>query len=213
MAARVPSSDLNGHARIRNAALEAFAREGVKASSVRAIARAAGVSPGLVQHYFPSKDALRDAVNAHVIALAAAHFADLPPTAPGGDPFVALGDRITDLVGAQPDAILYAARAIVEGDAAALELFDGFVTIARAQWDLLADEGLLRSDVDLAWAALHSVIFNLGTVVFRTAIERHLPQPFFTPGELARWNAATTAMMRMGTRAGDEGVGSPTELP
>lgn len=202
MVARAPSSDLTGYARIRNAALEAFARDGVKASSVRAIARAAGVSPGLVQHYFPSKDALRDAVNEHVIALAAEHFADLPQAAGDEDPLVALGDRITLLVSEQPEAILYAARAIVEGDTAALELFDAFVAIASAQWERLAGEEMLRPDLDLGWAALHPVIFNLATVLFRRAIERHLPEPFFSPRELARWNTATTALMRSGTRRG-----------
>lgn len=199
MATRVPASDLTGYARIRNAALSAFARDGVKASSVRAIARAAGVSPGLVQHHFPTKDALRDAVNAHVIALAAAPFADLPLETSGADPFVELGERITRLVGEQPEGLLYAARAIVEGDEAALQLFDAFVAIAARQWRLLASEGRLRADLDMQWAALQPVIFNLGVVLFREAIERHLPQPFLAPQELQRWNAAMTSLMRLGT--------------
>ena len=195
-----PLSDLTAYARIRNAALEAFAQDGVKASSVRAIAKAAGVSPGLVQHHFPNKAALRDAVNAHVITLVASPFADLPLAASDADPFTELGDRITSLVGQQPDALRYAARAIVEEDEAALDLFDAFVAIARAQWDQLAEEGRLRPDLDLQWAALHPVIFNLGTVLFRKAIERHLPQAFFTPHELERWNVAMTTMMRLGSR-------------
>ena len=63
-------SDLTGLARIRNAALEGFARDGVAATSIRDVAKRAGVSPGLVQHYFQSKAALVEAVNAHVLAIA-----------------------------------------------------------------------------------------------------------------------------------------------
>lgn len=196
----VPASDLTGYARIRNAALERFARDGVKATSVRSIARDAGVSPGLVQHHFATKEALRDAVNAHVVALVAASFTDLPFATPETDPFEELGNRVTRLVGEQPAALRYAARAVVEGDEAALDLFDAFVAVARAQWELLASEGRLRPDVDLQWGALHSVIFNLGTVLFREAIERHLPAPFFTPDELERWNRATTELLRLGTQ-------------
>jgi len=48
---RVPVSDLNAAARIRNAALEGFAANGVAATSIRDVAAAAGVSPGLVQHH------------------------------------------------------------------------------------------------------------------------------------------------------------------
>jgi AcrR family transcriptional regulator len=199
MAARVPNSDLTGYARIRNAALEGFARDGVEATSVRAIAKAAGVSPGLVQHHFPTKKILRDAINAYVIELVAAPFADVAVAASDGDPFEELGNRVTSLVRGHPHALQYVARAVVEGDEAALGLFDAFVGLARAQWNLLANDGRLRPDLDVEWAALHTVIFNLGTVLFRSAVERHLPQPFFTPEELGRWNTATTALLRAGT--------------
>jgi AcrR family transcriptional regulator len=197
-------SDLTGYARIRNAALECFARDGFEASSVRAIARTAGVSPGLVQHHFPTKLDLREAVNEHVVALAAAPFADLPLPASDADPFAELGDRITHLLSEHPDALRYAARATLEGDRAAIDLFGAFVAIARTQWDQLAAEGRVRPDLDLEWAALHPVIFNLGVVLFSEAIERHLPQPLFSPEGLARLNLAMTALQRLGTRsAGD----------
>jgi AcrR family transcriptional regulator len=194
----VPSSDLTGYARIRNAALEGFARDGVKATSIRAVARRAGVSAGLVQHHFPTKASLRAAVNAHVVALVGSSFADMPAAAPDANPFEELGGRVTRLVGEQPDALRYAARAIVEDDHAALDLFDSLVAIARAQWELLAGAGRLRPDLDFQWAALHTVVFNLGTVLFAKAIDRHLEHPFFTPAQLERWNVATTALMQRG---------------
>jgi AcrR family transcriptional regulator len=196
--ATVPASDLAAYARIRNAALASFARDGVEASSIREIAREAGVSPGLVQHYFPTKAALRDTVNEHVIALVAEPFRDVPLDPADGDPFEELGNRITALVGEHPEAVRYAARAIVEGDAAALALFDAFIAIARGQWEQLAEAGLLREELDRDWTALHVVIFNLATILFRAAIERHLPASFLEPEQLRRWNVATTDLLREG---------------
>ena len=55
-----------------------FARDGVKATSIRDVAAAAGVSPGLVQHHFATKAALREAVDERVLAIATESFRDFP---------------------------------------------------------------------------------------------------------------------------------------
>lgn len=64
---RAVESDLSTRARIRDAALREFAKHGFKGASIRGIARAANVSPGLVQHYFTSKEELRRACDAYVM--------------------------------------------------------------------------------------------------------------------------------------------------
>jgi AcrR family transcriptional regulator len=192
-------SDLTGLARIRNAALEGFARDGVAATSIREVAKRAGVSPGLVQHYFPSKAALVEAVNAHVVAIATRAFSGLVED---GSPVAAqqeLGDRVTAFVAAHPTALLYVARSAADGETAALDMFDAFLGIAREQWRRLDDGGLLRADTDLEWTALHAVVLVLGTVLLKDAIDRHLPAPFFTPAQLERWNTASNALFREGT--------------
>lgn len=51
---------------IRDAAIAEFAAHGFAKSTVRGIAAAAGVSPGLVIHHFGSKDGLRSACDDHV---------------------------------------------------------------------------------------------------------------------------------------------------
>jgi TetR/AcrR family transcriptional regulator, regulator of cefoperazone and chloramphenicol sensitivity len=195
----VPASDLTGLARIRNAALEGFARDGVPATSIRDVAKRAGVSPGLVQHYFTSKTALVEAVNAHVLELATDAFTDLSENTTPIEAQQELGDRVTAFVAAHPTALLYVARSTADRDDAALGIFDAFVAIAHAQWQRLADNDLLRPDADLTWTALHAVVMILGTVLLRDAIDRHLPEPFFTPAQLERWNAASNALFREGT--------------
>jgi AcrR family transcriptional regulator len=57
--------NLTARARIRDAALLQFAEPGVNGATIRGIAEAAGVSPGLVQHHFGSKEALREACDTY----------------------------------------------------------------------------------------------------------------------------------------------------
>ncbi|MBX7451120.1 TetR family transcriptional regulator [Mycolicibacterium sp. 3033] len=59
------ADDLTAVARIRDAAIEMFGRDGFRVS-VRAIAAAAGVSPGLVIHHFGSKDNLHRACDDYI---------------------------------------------------------------------------------------------------------------------------------------------------
>ncbi|MGY4711884.1 TetR family transcriptional regulator [Mycolicibacterium sp. CBM1] len=59
------STDLTTAARIRDAAVDLFGARGFDVG-VRAIAEAAGVSPGLVIHHFGSKDGLRKACDDYI---------------------------------------------------------------------------------------------------------------------------------------------------
>jgi len=50
----VAFEDLTARARIREAALRHFADDGYEGATIRAIARSAGVSPGLLRHHYGS---------------------------------------------------------------------------------------------------------------------------------------------------------------
>lgn len=65
---RLSADDLTTRARIRDAAIGLFGRAGFAPATVRAVASAAGVSPGLVIHHFGSKAGLREACDQHVLA-------------------------------------------------------------------------------------------------------------------------------------------------
>src|SRR5258708_6306542 len=93
--AQVLASDLTPQARIRNAALEGFASRGVASTSIRDVAAAAGVSPGLVQHHFGTKAGLQDTVNEYVIAAAAETFQDLVAHGDEAEVWAAMGDTVT----------------------------------------------------------------------------------------------------------------------
>ena len=194
----VPDSDLTTFARIRNAALAGYAKDGAAATSIRDTAKAAGVSPGLVQHHFATKAALGQAVNDYVAATAVAAFADVPVASSAADASEELGRRVATLVHEHPDALLYVARASIEGDPGALDLFDTFVSIAEQQWQQLSRDGLLRADIDQQWTVLNTIIVNLGPLLFHAGLDRHLPQPFLSPEGLERWQTAATKLFRHG---------------
>src|SRR5436853_7823828 len=79
----VLESDLTAKARIRDAAMRLFGRDGVAASSLRAVARAAGVSPGLIVHHFGSKEGLIRAVDEAVLVRINLALSEVPIEGPG----------------------------------------------------------------------------------------------------------------------------------
>ena len=206
-AMRARHEDLTTYARIRNAALEGFATRGPAATSIRDVAEAAGVSAGLVQHHFGTKAALREAVDAYVASVATEAFVGVDAQELT-DPVRELGDRINSVVRDYPLALRYVARSVAEGDEAALRLFDTFFALAREQWSQLAEAGRLHPEVDVDWAALHVVVFNLGTVLFEKAISRALGEAFVDPDELERCNSATCDLFARGVFRPDGGAGT-----
>lgn len=73
---RSSAEDFTTRARIRDAAIGLFGRDGFTRATVRAVAHAAGVSPGLVIHHFGSKEGLRGACDQHVLAQTASQGRD-----------------------------------------------------------------------------------------------------------------------------------------
>ncbi|WP_210603513.1 TetR/AcrR family transcriptional regulator [Brevibacterium oceani] len=66
---RSPNSSPETAEKILSAAVAEFARNGFTKTTIRSIAAAAEVSPGLVIHHFGSKDGLRSACDDHVFDL------------------------------------------------------------------------------------------------------------------------------------------------
>jgi TetR/AcrR family transcriptional regulator, regulator of cefoperazone and chloramphenicol sensitivity len=192
----------HSYERIRAAALDGFARDGVAATSIRRVAATAGVSPGLVQHYFPSKAALRSAVDEHVTEIARTALAVRPVE---GDVIEDIAERLTALVAEHFVALRYVARGVAERDEAALAIFDTITRLCREQLGAFAQQGLLREGLDLEWAALHTVLINLGTVIMEPGVSRQLGAEFLDERQVARWKQATTALFVGGEIARDRG--------
>jgi AcrR family transcriptional regulator len=157
--------DLTARARIRDAALRLFAERGIDGATIRDIAKAAGVSGGLVRHHFGSKEALRDACDAYALerlmrikeqAVLEGRMAD-PGFLPAAHPTILLLYR-------------YLARAMVDGSRAAASMFDDMVELAE-QW--LARHNPGQSSDLRAYAAV-LVAMQTGLLVLHDHLSRAL---------------------------------------
>jgi hypothetical protein len=66
------------------------------------------------------------------------------------------------------------------------------------RWNQRKERGELRSDVDVTWAALNSLVLALGTMILRAHAQRQLPEPLATPEQLQRWQDSVNTLLREG---------------
>ncbi len=191
------TSDITAHARIRNAALKLFAEQGASATSVRALAKAAGVSPGLVQHHFKTKAELQAALEGYVLekVVELAKICLAQSDHPGE--FV-VGWLIASFVQSNSDGINYARRAMLEDGAFGRRLFDQVILACRLLMEQFVKDGILRENLDMEWASLNAMLMIVGPVLFEPIMNRHLDRALRTDEGMARWDAACNDLLSQG---------------
>ncbi len=70
--------------------------------------------------------------------------------------------------------------------------------LAHAQLERLAGEGLLRSDLDFNWAALHVILIDIAAFLLEPALTRYLGEPLLSDAGLERMRKATTDLFLKG---------------
>lgn len=160
--------DLTARARIRDAAIARFGREGFGVA-LRAIARDAGVSPGLVVHHFGSKDGLRAACDAHVLRVIRAHKEQVVRTS-GPDLLLVQLARIEELA----PLLQYALTSLAAGGPFARQLVEQMVDDAVEYLVLGESEGTIRPSRDPRARARFLVLQALGAVLLHLRLQ---PEP------------------------------------
>jgi AcrR family transcriptional regulator len=123
-----PPEDLTTQAKIREAAIVHFARDGFRTANLRAIAATAGVSASLVVHHFGSKERLRLACDDQVIGSVLAVARD--KSSPEGLQAVIQGYLANP---AEYEVeVAYLSRAIAEDTAAGRQFVDAIVDETEA---------------------------------------------------------------------------------
>ena len=196
-----PSRGLDGERttveRIRTAAMESFAAHGSAATTMRGVAAAAGVSLGLVQHHFTTKAGLIRAVDDYVMSLLIAAMSQ-PLSDDTTDSVSEIGGRITKLISEQPDVAAYLGRVLVDGSSFGATVFDTLLALGTARWHQRIERGEVRPDVDITWAAINGLVLPLGAISLRAHLDRHLPAPFTSEGQVDRWQHAVNSLLREG---------------
>lgn len=189
--------DLTAKARIRDRAMALFAENGVAGTSVRAVAEAAGVSPGLVIHHFGSKDRLRRAVDEAVVERFMAALREVPIEGSGAELIEKRGELIAALMRNQPALCDYIGRVFSEGSGAGSELFHLMFRASSAD-DALTRAGALRADTDEFWRAVQQMLLIVGPLMLRPLIERELGGSLFEGEQFERWMRANTDLLARG---------------
>lgn len=153
------NSDLTAKARIRNAALELFARYGVAATPMRAISDRAGVTVGLITHHFGTKAKLQDAVEENIIQGMSTAIQYSPQVASAHSGVVpTLNQRLRDFMGNNPHMLDYLRRTILmEPHAKSRRILQKLVELTYEQLDTLRTHGVActkRSVVEQARVVL-----------------------------------------------------------
>ncbi|MCF6389250.1 TetR/AcrR family transcriptional regulator [Mycobacterium sp. MBM] len=183
--------------KIRTAALQSFAAHGTAATTLRGVAAAAGVSLGLVQHHFATKAGLIKAVDEYVIDVVITPLAQ-PVPAGSTDSVSEIGNRVNTLFAENPEVAAYLGRALVDGSALGTIIFDRLYEVGVVRWQLRAERGETRPDIDLPWAVINALILPLGAISMRGHIERHLSASFNSPEQLQRWQESVNTLLRDG---------------
>jgi AcrR family transcriptional regulator len=201
------AEDLTARARIRDAALRLFAERGLDGTTIRDIAKEAGVSGGLIRHHFGSKDDLRAACDSYAL-----------------DQLMQIKERaVVDgqlgnpafMSAAHPTVLLayrYLARSLVDGSPAAAAMFDEMVALGEA-WLARHNPGQMADPrgYSAALVAMQTGLFMMHSQVSRwlgadiLTAEGHLrltaalidfySQPLLSP-ELAEQARATVAHLQ-----------------
>lgn len=164
--------DLTARARIRDAALRLFAERGIDGATIRDIAKAAGVSAGLVRHHFGSKEDLRDACDSYALDQVMSIKTQATREGFGANPAF--------LPGVHPTLLLmmrYFARSMVDGSPASARLFDRMVVVTE-QWLKDNHPGLTKDPRALAAVI---VAMQTGQLAMHQHLSRAMGTDVFTP--------------------------------
>ncbi len=176
-----PDLDLTTKARIRDAALARFPREGFGATTLRAVAADAAVSPALVVHHFGSKDGLRQACDEYVVRM----YREAKERAMDDENLYNRSFAATAYEIAEP-VLRYLGWALSRNHQAAGDLFDEMVREAVALSRLAIAKGLVRDSTDLENRAAVQMAMTLGAVVMHSHLQRNLGVDLLTAEGMAQ---------------------------
>ncbi len=198
--------DLSTAARIRTTAFTLFAEHGIRATTVRMVADAAGVSAGLVLHHFGSKHGLRTACDEWLLDRLGRDKA----AAVQGDT-AGLGQMTSQLAELSP-FMNYIVAALSEGGDGADRLFDRVCDMTD---DIITEgtrAGTIREPRDrVAWVTTLTA-YSCGLSMLGTQVARRLGgDKLLDPAVYARYALASVDLFTHGMFTDDRFLRSVTD--
>lgn len=158
--------------RILTVALGLFSQRGVAATSLREVARVAGVAPGLVVHHFGGKDGLHEAVDDHVVGLFRRALDSVPLDGPAAEVVAGRSDAVARLFHEAPATIDYLRRVVVTPDPGDIGLANKLIEESISQTHRLHEHGIARSSLPVEEQAMAFLIRMLGNWLLQPMLGR-----------------------------------------
>ena len=208
---RSTRDDRTTRAVIRDEALALFAAEGPAGVSLRRVAAAAGVSPGLIVHHFGSKEGLLEVVDQHVLDVFEAMLAQT--TGPGAPPVTdpgSAGSLAGVIAGHLPPGSpipAYLRRLLLSDSDAATRLFGRLFETSRGALAALEGAGAAARGADPSVRAAFLLVNDLAVFLLRDRLTEVLGvDPLSEPG-MARWGREVLTVYAGGLSAHGEEQG------
>lgn len=176
------ADDRTTRARLRDTAIEVFARDGFSAT-VRTIADAAGVSPGLVIHHFGSKEKLRSECDDHVLRRTREVNEASLDVGAGPQAFGGILTKL-DTIDEDGPRIVYLIRSLQAGGDMARQLLDHLADDAEATFRHGVATGTVRPSRDERARARYTVAQSMGALLVDVVM--HPPADWSDAGSILR---------------------------
>jgi TetR/AcrR family transcriptional regulator, regulator of cefoperazone and chloramphenicol sensitivity len=185
-------SKTDARQKIIDCARELFTRNGIEASSLRAVAAHAGVAPSLIIYHFGSKQGLCEAVDAELVKRFAAAYASQEPS------LVGRSRALKELMLVAPELLTYLGRALGEGGEATTGLVQRIMAAGLQDVRALKKANIVESDVDEEWFVLHHLLLLLGPLMLLSSVQATLGRPLLEHDALERWATANERLLSEG---------------
>ncbi|MFE3656565.1 TetR/AcrR family transcriptional regulator [Streptomyces sp. NPDC059165] len=190
---------------MRDEALGLFAESGPDAVSVRQIAQAAGVSPGLVLHHFGSKDGLRQEVDRHVLSVFEAVLSEVAVQGPEGESAEGLahglGAAVLRHLPEDSPIPAYLGRLLLSGADAGRILFRRLFELSRRTLEEMEGAGQAVRGRDPQVRAAFLLVNDLALLILRPRLAEVLGIDPLSAAGLERWASEVLAIYGGGLTA------------
>lgn len=167
---RAADGDLTAKAKIRNSALDMYAALGEDRVSMRAVAAEAGVTVGLVQHHFKTKDGLRRAVEELIVDYHRTAIASASADGTPAEVAAARDAAVREMLNENPAVIGYMRRVLLD-PSAEQTLLEQLTELARDEVDKMREAGLASTRRGIAEQTVGLMVRNVGQLFLQPLVD------------------------------------------
>lgn len=165
------NGELTARARIRYAALDLYATHGEDGVSMRRVAAEVGVTIGLIQHHFGTKEGLRRAVDDLVIDQIVTALAGVDHAGPADQIVAARDEAVRSLLRRDPQLVRYINRALLEPTGRGAPLLEALVDLTMREVDRLRRGGHASTHTSDKMQVVRTLMYQVGELFLEPVVD------------------------------------------